>query len=151
MFWLILNILVARLAAGIVALTMHFSYSYMTYLSADDVFAVMARDMSIGKLSLIFFRVTINFLPKVWERYFLNQAYHSLNTGVDFMSEESQKQAHALFRISPILRCLSVQNLFGLQAGGQRTLASKFAWIMLNLRLSFINITNSKEDWSPGT
>ena len=64
------------------------------------------------------------------------------------MSEDSQKQAHVLFHMLPLLRCLSVQHLFGLEAGGRRDLAGKFAWIMLNLRLSFINLASSKEDWS---
>ena len=83
-----------------------------------------------------------------WERFFLGQAYQSLNTGVDFMSEESQKQAHFLFRIMPLLRCLSVQHIFGLEAGRRRDLAGKYAWIMLNLRLSFLNLATSKEDWT---
>ena len=64
------------------------------------------------------------------------------------MSEELQKQAHVQFQIPPLLRCLSVQHVFGLKAGGSRNLAGKFAWIMLNLRLSFINLASSKEDWS---
>ena len=64
------------------------------------------------------------------------------------MSEESQKQAHFLFQIMPLLRCLSVQHIFGLEAGGRRNLAGKYAWIMLNLRLSFLNLATSKEDWT---
>lgn len=67
------------------------------------------------------------------------------------MSEESQKQAHFLFQIMPLLRCLSVQHIFGLEAGGRRNLAGKYAWIMLNLRLSFLNLATSKEDWTHST
>ena len=141
--------LIAKLSAAIVALAMQHFYSCRGYHSADDIFAVMARDMSKGtnwQRKSPFNPLIVE--PQAWEHFFLMQAYQSLNTGVDFMSEESQKQALVLFHVPPLLRCLSVQHLFGLEAGGRRDLAGKFAWIMLNLRLSFINLASSKEDWN---
>ncbi|KAK3045017.1 hypothetical protein LTS18_014774, partial [Coniosporium uncinatum] len=108
----------------------------LQYQGADDILAILPLDLS----------------PKL-QGEFLDQMLKGSNLNVDLTSEESQKNAIGLIREPKLHKLLSAQHVFGLGPRMRRTLSSKLAYMVLNVRnstfivsVSFRHDVNVKAD-----
>jgi len=108
----------------------------LQYQGADDVLAALPLDLS----------------PKLRER-FLDQMLKGSGLNIDLTSEDAQKNAIGLIREPKLHKLLSAQHIFGLSPSMRRTLPSKLAWMILNVRnstfivsVSFRHDVNVKAD-----
>lgn len=66
---------------------------------------------------------------------FVSQAFRALNVNLDCVFEDVQPNAIILMsRSPPFIKCLSAQNLLGYPGNSHRSLTSKLAWAVLNIR-----------------
>jgi hypothetical protein len=65
---------------------------------------------------------------------FITQTCRALGIHLSFITEEEQKRVLEAFRLPPLSKVLSLQNVLGRNEKGSRHLTSKVAWLALNLR-----------------
>lgn len=69
------------------------------------------------------------------KRAFVSQAFRALNVNLDCVLEDAHANALILLgRSPPFVKCLSAQNLLGCPGNSHRSLTSKLAWAVLNIR-----------------
>ncbi|OCL01533.1 hypothetical protein AOQ84DRAFT_443946 [Glonium stellatum] len=124
--------------AAIAALVLQHTSACNQYLTSDDIFAIMNQDISDAR-----------------KRTFVSQALQALNVNLDCVSEDAHGNAMALLSRSPqFIKCLSAQNLLGYPGNSQRSLSSKLAWAVLNIRyatqiMSLVMRTHGQIDKNP--
>ncbi|KAK7511563.1 mediator complex, subunit Med16 [Phyllosticta citriasiana] len=106
--------------AAIAALVLQYSSASLSYLTVDDLFAIMPQDMD----------------PRL-KYLFLSETYHCLNAPAEWSKEDTGEGAvKEVMRQNVIRACLSTQSLLGLRSDGTRSLSGKLAWTILSLRFT---------------
>ncbi|KAF2401203.1 hypothetical protein EJ06DRAFT_581391 [Trichodelitschia bisporula] len=116
-----------KLGPAATILSLQHGSACMQYKTTDDLLAILPPNPS-----------------EAFTHTFLTQAISCLNTNFDWLSDESQKQLQHLYRLQSLFKCLSLQSTFGLtDKRGPRKLASRLAWITINLRLISLSVSMS--------
>jgi len=121
-------------------LAIQLSNSILQYRCSDDLIAFLPKKLSHGKLRPFKF---VNSLTRITLEFYSSVTYQTvkaLNVEVDFVTDEAQKGLGPYFRNPSISKILSVQNILGTNENGVRNLQAKFAWMTLNLRLSWFTL-----------
>jgi mediator of RNA polymerase II transcription subunit 16 len=106
-----------RHSAALAALVLQSASAANQYYSNDDIFSIM------GSLS------------EKRKRYFINLLFDGLQVNVDCGIDDTSTHHLVLLGRSPFfVKTLSAMNLLGLQGTNTRSLTSKMAWIILNIK-----------------
>ncbi|RMZ69191.1 mediator of rna polymerase ii transcription subunit 16 [Pyrenophora seminiperda CCB06] len=104
-------------AAALAALTLQFASAANQYFSSDDIFAI------VGPMS------------EKRKHEFVNHLFEGLQVNIDCGIDDNSTNQFILMGRSPFfVKNLSAMHLLGFEGGVNRTLSSKMAWMILNIK-----------------
>jgi hypothetical protein len=115
----------------------------MQYQSSDDLLSVIPSSLDQGMFLKPHMAGKIVDVSLGAKFYLIDQLYRALQIILNYSTDEAQKHYYSLFRLAPLYKCISVQNILGTEGKYQRNMPAKLAWVTMNLRVVSFTVSMS--------